>query len=718
MSLASQSRRLFLKFAATTSGLVFSGFSLASNNNHQLTHSKHPNSAEFPLLIIHPDNSITVFNSRAEMGQGSMTSLTQLLFEDLGADWQQLREVKHGWADASRFGHQNTIGAISSLIGWNVHRQVGGKINRLLRQAASKVWQVPFEQVSTQGGKVYNQTTKQSLTFGQLSKLVSTVLPDDRVELVPAESLSIIGKSKPRLDVADKITGKAKFGIDVQLPQLKVAVVVKCPVFGGKLKSFDASNALQLPGVLQIFQVPSGLAIVAESYWQATKARQAVTLTWDYGKFATQSSASLMAEFKAQLDDVGQTMADQGEFAKVATNKSDMLVRDFSFPLVAHMTMEPMNCTVWLREEQCDIWAPTQNPNDARTSAAGALSLDITQVNVNMTFMGGGFGRRAQDDFVIEACHIAKKCTFPIKLMWSREDDVQHDYYRPMNAQRITTKLKDNKIYAWQHKVATNATSPYHFSLQDRDKPDGDWVAYGGADSSLYNIEHFQTQVTLTKSPLTVGILRGISHGYTHFAIESVVDELAEVAGVDPIEFRLAQIEEKRAKKVLTLLQDKLSTLKLSNQQALGIAFGHEKAPSGPYQYYNAVAAIVERTKETIKVQKLLVVLDHGQVINPDGLLAQVQGSAVFAASMMFEKTITIAHGKVEQSNFHDYPVARIDKSIEIELLTTGNTEWPMGVGEKLQGTIQPAIANALYQLTGKRINSLPVDLSTFAESS
>ncbi|GHF84620.1 xanthine dehydrogenase family protein molybdopterin-binding subunit [Thalassotalea marina] len=709
-----QSRRLFLKLTATTSGLLFSGLAFTAENSAIVNRQNdEENAAQFPLLILHADNSITVINTRAEMGQGVSTSLTQLLFEDLDADWQQLKTVEQGWADDTRFGHQNTIGAISSLIAWNFHRQVGAKINLLLREAACKVWKLSLSEVKTNQGVVTNLKTGQYLTYGQLSKLVQTDLPKDKLALKQPASFSVIGQSKPRVDLLEKVNGTAMFGLDVNLPQLKVAVVARCPVFGGKVQSFDATEAAKIKGVQQIFAVPSGVAVVADNYWQAISARKLLQITWQEGDFATVSSNEVLAEFKQLLDAPGKVVKEQGDIALLDEKKERILTRDFEFPLVAHMTMEPMNCTVWLKAGSCEIWAPTQNSQDAQSSAAKVLSLAKEKVRVNMTYMGGGFGRRAQDDFIVEACYIAKKFAHPIKLVWSREDDIQHDFYRPLNAQRISVRLDNNKIYAWQHKVATYSTSPYHFSLRDRGTPSGDWVAYGGADSSLYQIENFQTQVHLQESPLTVGILRGISHGYTHFAIESVIDELAEQVAADAIDFRLAQITETRAIKVLQRLQTRLANVVLQDNESLGVAFGHEKAPSGPYQYYNAVAAIIERTAERYRVKRLIVSLDHGQVINPDGLLAQVQGSAVFAVSMMFGQAITLKNGRIEQSNFHDSPVARIAQSVEVDLLTSDSTEWPMGVGEKLQGTIQPAIANALYRATGQRITSLPVDFSS-----
>ena len=704
------SKRLFLKLVTSTAGMAISGVCLPLNAQT----NERPN-LEFKLFTIHPDNTLTIYNSRSEMGQGVITTLAQLILEELDADWSQIREVKNSWADEERFGHQNTIGAISSLICWMSHRQAGGKVNLLLRQTAAKIWRVDLSQVKTEKGHLHNQKTGQSLSYGQLTLAAEGLQLEEKVELKASDNFTLIGKSMPRLDLADKLTGKTKFGIDQGQEHCKIAVVARSPVFGGLLQSFDDTLAKQVKGVIRIFTVPSGVAVVANNYWQADKARNLLEIKWLNGNFEQQSDASIQQIFAAQIAGDGVNVTDKGEVKSALAASSNSLVADFHFPLVAHMTMEPMNCTVWYQDSHCEIWAPTQNPKDARTSAANTLGLDKSAVTLNVTFMGGGFGRRAQDDFVIEACEVAKRLDFPVKVIWSREDDLQHDYYRPPSAQRITAATVDGKIHGWQHKIATLATSPYHFSLDDRGKEAGNWVAYGGAEKSLYDIEHFQCQTHLTTTPMPVGILRGISHGYINFACETVVDELAEQTKQDPIAFRLAHIDEPRAIKVLKLLQEKIAETLLTSTQSIGIAFGHEKAPQGPYQYYNSVAAIVDSSSGTPKVTKILMVLDHGQVINPDGLLAQAQGSVVFALSMMFQQQLTLEGGRIQQSNFDDYPVTRMGEEVDVELHTTGNTDWPMGVGEKLQGTIQPAIVNALYRATGKRLRSIPINLSNLS---
>ncbi|MDN4504112.1 molybdopterin-dependent oxidoreductase [Alteromonadaceae bacterium BrNp21-10] len=710
------SRRSFVKLVATSAGLMVSGLSISMPEATPEQHNGDKLDAEFKLFTLHSDNSITLFCPRSEMGQGVMTSMAQLLLEELDADWSQIKQVQHAWADFDRFGAQDTIGAISSFIGWESHRQAGAAVKLLLRQTAAEHWQTDINNVSTDKGQIKNQQSQQTLTYGQLTTLLQGKDLPEKIALKSPEEFKLIGHSMPRLDIADKLSGKAIFGIDQQLANMKIATVQRCPVFAGKLVSFDAKEALKIKGVRDIFAVPSGVAVIADNYWQAQKARKLLNIHWDEGEFSHQSSNTLMQKFAEQLNSQGNKITDIGDVQSRFDADNAVHVEDFHFPLVAHVTMEPMNCTVWRQQHHCEIWAPTQNPQDAKRSAAKALKLEEAKVRVNVTFLGGGFGRRAQDDFVIEACEIAKNLDYPIKLIWSREDDLQHDYYRPLNRQRITASLKDGKIVAWQHKVATLSTAPYHFSLGARHKEDGDWVAYGGSEESLYQIPNFQTQTHLAKTPLTVGILRGISHGYVNFASEVTMDELAQGANIAPIDFRLQHINEPRAQIVLTTLKDKISQYQNGTEGQIdshvGIAFGHEKS-QGDYQYYNAAAALVCNTPQGLKLCKVILVLDHGQVINPDGLKAQAQGSLMYALSMMLQKQIDLDHGRIQQSNFHDYPVARMGEEVDVELHSIGNHKWPMGTGEKLQGTLQPAIANALSKASGTRIRSIPINLAT-----
>ena len=703
------SRRTFLKASISGTGLALTAIHLPVNGAANSPTQQSPQELRFPLLVIHFDNNITLFNTRSEMGQGVTTTLAQYMLEELDADWSQIKEVQQAGADAKRFGHQNTIGAISSFIGWKFHREAGAKIRQLLVNQALAVWKADADAVKTDKGFVWHKQTKQKISYGELASLIKNTDLPEAFELKKAEQFKLIGTSAKRLDLPDKITGQARFGIDTHLPGIKTAVVLRSPVFGGQLGSANSEELQNEPGILRVFTIPQGLAIVAKTYWHASQARKKAQLKWQHSDFEKQSSDSLLAEFRQQLNSPQKQLNTRGEpVSRIKTANSSWQL-DFEFPLIAHATMEPMNCTAWYDNDKLKIWAPTQNRNDAKAALVETFALKEEQIEFNTTLMGGGFGRRAQEDFVLEAAAIAKQVPWPVKVIWSREDDIQHDFYRPLNAQRIQASLNEKKqLNAWQHNVAALSTSPYHFSLEERNTESGDWVAYGGAEESLYESEHFSCGISLNKTPMTTGIMRGISHGYVNFTRELMMSHLAEQTQQDPIAFRQQHIDHPRANKVLTTLANLCKSWP-TKDHAVGHAFGFEKAPQGPYQYYNAAAFVMKKQQGKWQPEKLVLVLDHGTIINPDGLLSQLEGATIFALGMLLQNRIELKNGAIQQSNFHDYQVPRMGSQLPIELHTIDSTEWPMGVGEKLQGTIQPAIANAIGQITKQVITQIPI---------
>lgn len=720
-------RRTFLKCSLVGSGLAITAISSsaisasAANTSQGITslHSppKQPSSLEFPLLTLHFNNEITLFNSRSEMGQGVTTTLAQYLLDEMDAQWSQITAIKQSPANKEVYGNQNTIGAISSFIGWKVHRDAGARIRQLLVNEASRIWKVGTDTIKTQSGYVIHKPTQQKLSFGELASLIKEPQLPEEFQRKEANDFNLIGKSQPRLDLPDKINGSALFGIDVGnnvgLENLKTAIVIRPPVFGSHLKEANSEDLKKLQGIVDVVEIPQGLAIVAEGFWNAQQARKKAQISWTNTAFERTSSNSLMAKFKKQTRTPDKKLNEKGDVIASWQSSDHKIQIDFEFPLVAHATMEPMNCTAWQTKGSLKIWAPTQNRNNAKQRLMDEFKLSESQIEFNTTLMGGGFGRRAQEDFVLEAANLARMVDYPVKMIWSREDDIQHDFYRPLNAQsiRVTTD-KNKKIESWQHNIATLSTSPWHFSLEERNTDSGDWVAYGGAEQSLYESEHFSCGISLTKTPMTTGILRGISHGYTNFSREVVVSEIAKALNEDPIQFRRKHINNDRALAVLDKFKEVTRPYRAEDKYRTGIAFGFEKAPQGPYQYYNAASFVFVNNNNQWHPEKLIVVLDHGTVVNPDGLLSQIQGATVFALGMMLQNHIKLEMGKIQQSNFHDYPLPRIGSQIPIELHTIESEEWPMGVGEKLQGTIQPAIANAIANITSVPITQLPIKQS------
>lgn len=712
------SRRTFLKCSITTSGLVLVAMHTSGFSQEKSESQKAP--LALPMVTIHFDNSITLYNTRSEMGQGVTTTLAQYLLDEMDASWDQVTEVLQAPADEEIYGPQGTIGALSTLFGWKIHRDAGAKIRQLLLSQAATIWQVDVSGLTTQSGYVIHDGTGQRISFGELASFIKEPTLPEEFTRKEVKAFNLIGKSQPRLDLPGKIDGSAQFGIDVHMPNLKTAIVIRPPVFGSQLSSeFLSTNLKQLKAlkhVIEVIAIPQGLAIVADGFWQAQQARkQAEAIinkqkAWTNTEFNKVSSASLLADFRSQLQNPAKTLGDKGD-TNAAMTDSDQIHRfDFDFPLVAHATMEPMNCTAWQDGDILKIWAPSQNRNDAKQRIIEDFKLEASQVEINTTLMGGGFGRRAQDDFVMEAAELARRVSYPVKIVWSREDDIQHDYYRPLNAQSIRVLLNDqNQIHAWQHNIATLSTSPFHFSLRERNTDDGDWVGYGGAEHSLYQSAHFSCGVTQTKTPMTTGILRGISHGYTNFTREVVISELAKSLTEDPIAFRRKHMDNPRALAVLDKFAKVCQPYNNADKYRIGHAFGYEKAPSGPYQYYNTACMVFVRKDEQWLPEKLLLALDHGLVVNPDGLLSQIEGATIFALGMMLQNRIDLVNGQIQQSNFHDFKVPRFGAQLPVELHTIKSEEWPMGVGEKLQGTIQPAIANAIANITQQPITQLPI---------
>lgn len=704
------SRRQFLKLSlsATGSSMLF-GLQHANAEGAALN----TRSAHYPLLELHPDNSITLINSRSEMGQGVTTLLAQYLLEEMDADWSQVKAVKQAGADATLYGHQNTIGAISSFLGWWHHRAAGAQIRHLLLHAAAKRWQVAVEQCAAERGMVKHLTSNKLFSFGELAgDIDGKDLPENLPVKDPSE-FRIIGLSKSRLDIPDKIKGKAVYGIDVQQPNIHIACILRCPIKGGTLKQFEASDALKLKGVEKVIQISAGIAIIARNYWLANKAKALIKAEWNEGGFAVSDSHSLMQSFKQQLSNPQNTLFNKGDSEAVLKQSSNKVELEFEFPLVAHACMEPMNCTARADEKRCEIWAPTQNRNDARQAVMDHFGYTSDAIDFNTTLMGGGFGRRAQEDFVLEAVELARLVEYPIKVVWSREDDIQHDYYRSANCQSLAVACDENgKLIAYKHHLVAHDSKRDFFDYKNRGTDAGNFIAYGGAEDLAYDCANASSRYSLIETPINIGILRGISHGYTNFAREVAIEELAKQNTLDPLEFRLQQLKEGRARDVLLSLREKLKE-QISTDTAVGYAFGFEREPEGPYQYYNAAAAIAEFQNGRCRIEKIVIALDHGLIVNPEGVRDQVMGAAVFAHSMMFKNAITFEKGRIQKSNFNDYPVSRIDEAPEFEVVFVENTYHPMGTGEKLQGTIQPAIANALSALSGQAITQIPIDLSS-----
>ncbi|MCC3861987.1 xanthine dehydrogenase family protein molybdopterin-binding subunit [Pseudemcibacter aquimaris] len=705
------SRRSFLKATVTTTGSLLVYAHIGAHAN-----PKGRDANPMPIIEMAPNGDITFISPRSDMGQGSLTSLAQIVLDEMNADWDKLVATKEATASsADVYGDDLvTVGAISMFEGWRTYRKAGASMREGFKLAASGLWQVDVNRLTTDKSKVIDPENGKIFHYHELiNSLTGLYLPNDP-EYKTKEQSNLIGKPFPQLFPNKRVTGEAIYGMDIHFPGLKVAMVERCPTFGGTLKSFNSEDAMKIKGVLSVVEIYNGVAVIAEGFWAAKKGRDALIIEWDHGELKDTSSASLKQMLKRNLDEPPVDKNPEPGEAKTVLQQEGgkKLTGEFDFPLVAHVTMEPMNTTAWVTDDKCEIWSPTQSMIIAQEEVAKLLNRQTKDITFHRTLCGGGFGRRAQEDFVLEAVDASRKSGYPVKLIWTREDDMRHDYYRSCSTMKIEAKMDDDgKLLAWDADLSFINTNPYHFIPENRGTRRGNGIGLAGIDPA-YNIPNRYLEFGMLDLPITVGILRGISHGYTNFSIEVMIERLAKIANRDPLELRAELlVENRRAHTVITELQKLNSENPVTEGMSRGFAFAYEGRPVIDYQYYSAHMADVRKLDDgQIKVHKIWVVADHGRIINPHGFKKQINGSIYFALSMMRSGEITVKNGQIEQGNFDDYPVSLIGEGpekIHIKLLDNG--AHPMGCGEKMQAGIQPAIANAIEKLTDEEVNGIPI---------
>lgn len=673
---------------------------------------------------------IRVVVGRVEMGQGTVTSTAMLIAEELEVDPSTL-EVELAGADSAydnpKLGFQLTGGSTSVASGWEPLRQAGASAREMLKEAAALRWNVPRAELSAKNGVITHASGK-SATYGELAGDASKVTirsPD-----LKTKDFTVIGKPMQRLDAVSKTNGSATFGIDVQVPGALVAVIVRCPVHTGTVKSFDGSAALAMPGVKHVVQVPQGVAVVAETYWHARQGATVVTVEWDEGSAASVDSVALRTAHRAHVTKAeGKRRRDDGkadDTLKAATKK---LEAEYFAPFLAHAPMEPQNATAHVTAERCEIWAPTQSPAMARDVAARITHLPLEKIVIHQTLLGGGFGRRIGQDYVGEAVEVSRAIEGPVKVVWSREDDMRHSFYRPAATHALSASLDETRgvVTAWKHHVVSQSifaqvldsfigaiasgapakVKQKTVSLGQEYVPALDPTSYEGADSMAYGIEHVAVDFTLHDSNVPTGFWRSVGHSHTAFATESFIDECAWGLGKDPAEFRR------------TLLAGKarhLACLELATKQAgwgSPLEAGRARGVAVHESFGSVVACVVEASVEadTIRVHRVVMASDCGRVINPDGVRAQLESAAIFGLSAAMKQRITFEKGRVQQSNFHDFAPLRMNESPRIETHLVPSEAEPSGIGEPGVPVMAPALANAVYALTKKRLRTLPLSL-------
>ena len=688
MSTIAWDRRDFLKVTvAGTSGLVL-GLHLSSSIAEAApAENFEPN----VWISIDPTGAVTITVAKQEMGQGVLTSLSMIVAEELDADWSMVRAVQ---ADAhpTKYGSQGTGGSSSVRTSYERLRQAGATAKMMLVSAAADRWNVPPSSCLARESVVTHPPTNRHATYGELAEAAARQPVPEMATLKDPKDFRIIGTRTKRLDTAAKVNGGYQFGLDVRVPGMLFCVIARSPSFGGKVRTFDATKTRTVSGVVDVVQTDDGIAVLGKHTWAVIRGRETLTVEWDPGSNADFSSEKMWKQFEeasAQAGTVDRTVGNPDSALRTAAR---VLEATYQVPILAHATMEPMNCTADVRPDRCEIWAPTQAPQRVQNEAARVLGLKADMVAVHVTGMGGGFGRRLQADYAVEAVRVSKAVGSPVQVVWTREDDMTHDFYRPSSMSVLRAGLDaSGSPVAWTHRMAGA-------NVRGLVVPSS-WPEY--------DIPNVAVDFHILTTPVPIGAWRSVGAGHNVWLVESFMDELAHAAGQDPVAYRLAHLKKHPRQHRCVEEAAKRSGwgTPLPHGRGRGIAVGED--------FGTVVAEVAEVSIEQgrIKVHRIVAVVDCGPYVNPDTIEAQVEGAIVYGLSAALYGEITLKDGRVEQQNFDSYPVMRLDDMpvVEVHLL---KSDAPMGgIGEPGLPPATPAVCNALFALTGRRVRKLPVVL-------
>ncbi len=661
------------------------------------------------LLSIDGNGTITLALPKTEMGQGVYTSLTMTAAEELEVAPEAIRvDIPNG--DSGRFGKitQDTGGSTSTQETWEPLRQAAADARAALVLAAAKKWGVPADQCQARDGAVIHAASGRKAAYGTLVADAAAAPIPEKTPLKDPKDYRVLGKRTKRFDSRAKVMGTAQFGIDVVLPGMKVATLAQSPVFGGTVKSLDEGPALAVKGVRKVVRLPDAVAVVADHYWAARKGLDALDIVWDKGSNAGVDQAAIIASYAKAAEGPGNAaeVADAPEEKQQAAAMAGAARRVsavYEQPFLAHATMEPGSCVLHLQPESLEIWTGTQIPGSAREEAAQKAGLPVEKVILHNYLMGGGFGRRLEADYIVRAIEVAQQIDGPLKLVWSREEDMRHDRYRPFYHDQLEAGLDANgKLVAWTHKIAGSSIMarlyPKYYKGVDADAVDG-------SAKTPYVLPAQRVEYIRHESAVPTSWWRGVGGARSCFVVESFIDELAHATNTDPVAYRRTLLRDPRARAVLDLAAEKSGwATPTAPGRARGVAM---------LQLWNTCMAQVvevEPSEETgVRVVKVTVAVDCGQPINPLGIEAQIEGGVIFGLSAALFGEVTVQDGQIEQSNFHDYRVLRINEAPEIAVHIVENHEAVGGMGEPPVATVVPALANAVFALTGKRVRSLPI---------
>ncbi len=703
--LSSPSRRKFLQSSAAAGGSLMLGVvipgAFGAQHPSQVTSSM-PNA----WIRIDSDNTVTILSSHSEMGQGVYTSMPTLVAEELEVD---LNKIKVEIAPPGEvyinamLGGQITGGSTSVREGWTKLRTAGAQARMMLVQAGANQWGVDASACRAEHGMVLGPKGKKA-SYGALAEAASKLPVPKDVKLKDPARWKIIGAATKRLDTPSKVDGTAGFGIDVKLPGMLYASLAQCPVIGGKAVSFDGSKAMAMPGVKNVVKITDGVAVVADTWWHARKARDTLVITWDEGTGKSLSSAGVSAALaNAMAQPGGAVIKKTGDVAAAMKGAAKTVEASYEVPFLSHSPMEPMNFTADVRKDSCLLIGPTQFQQAAAGTAAGVTGLKPEQITVKTTFLGGGFGRRIDFDYITQAVEISKAVGAPVKLVWTREDDMTHDFYRPAALHHMSAGLDAaGKPVALHLRASSPSVTARMFPSVVKDGVDPFMTE---AMITPYDIPNQLAETVIYDTGLRVGYWRSVSHAMNSFANESFVDELALAAGKDPVQYRLALLaNQPRYRNVLQLAADKAGWGK-----PLPVGHFHGVAVMEGYDTYMAQVAEISVDAGKVKVHRMVIAADLGRMVNPNIVRQQLESSVIFGLSAALWGEITLKDGRVQQTNFDSYRMVRMPESPKIDMIMVESTENPGGIGEPGTALVGATLANAIYAATGKRLRKLPL---------
>jgi len=690
-----------------------------------LPHGKRENTESFSpnaYLRITPDNKITIVVARSEMGQGVRTALPMILAEELEADWKQIAIEQAG--ASTLYGDQTTGGSASVRTTWDTMRKAGAAAREMLISAAALTWGVPRSSCAAESGSIVHGASKRRLSYGDLAAKAATLpIPSD-VTLKQSKDYKIVGQRLARVDTPSKVKGDAVFGIDFRTPEMKYAVLSRSPVIGGKVTSFNDKESRNIPGVNYVGKVSdSAIAVVADSVWGAMEGRRVLDVTWDDGPNKELNTAAIWESLKQAATKKGTSLYSVGDVSKVSGRR---VSAEYRLPFMAHAPMEPGNCTANYSGRACELWAPTQVPQDCRDSVAQAVGLDPDQVKVNVTLMGGGFGRRLEHDYAVEAALVSKaiftskigteKIGGPVKVIWTREDDMRFSTYRPASLHQLSAVVDGA---GWPVAFSHRIVAPSISGQKGQPGPNGIDPDLPDEAAFIYGLPNVSLEYVPAETPVPLGWMRSVYALQAGFASESFIDELAVAAGKDPLEYRLHMLAHNKDQNILYFSTTwhtarmraalQLAADKAGWGKALPAGRFHGIACFGCFSSYMAEVVEISMENDTPRVHRVVAAVDCGQIVNPSIMEQQIQGGIIYALSNALRAHITIEKGRIVQGNFDDYEPLRMDEAPLVEVYAVPSAESPTGIGEPSVPPLAPAVCNAIYAATKKRIRALPI---------